>query len=90
MIVINFDAKITTKVVAGAHNIHSILPEDTIQKRKVVDMWKVIEFIMWKVPEENQIEIRIMIDCMMHLYSTRDTTRASSPTTSLFLNWTSL
>ena len=46
MIVINFDAKITTKVVAGAHNIHSILPEDTIQKRKVVDMWKVIEFIM--------------------------------------------
>ena len=34
------------KVVAGAHNIHSILPEDTIQKRKVADMWKVIEFIM--------------------------------------------
>ena len=37
---------VTTKVVAGAHNIHSILPEDTIQKRKVVDMWKVIEFIL--------------------------------------------
>ena len=34
------------KVVAGAHNIHSILPEDTIQRRKVVDMWKVIEFIL--------------------------------------------
>merc|ERR1711971_683170 len=28
------------QVVAGAHNIHTILPEDTIQKRKVVDMWK--------------------------------------------------
>merc|ERR1712055_982712 len=28
------------QVVAGAHNIHSILPEDTIQKRKVADMWK--------------------------------------------------
>ena len=32
---------IKTKVVAGAHNIHTILPEDTIQKRKVADMWKV-------------------------------------------------
>merc|ERR1711872_999388 len=28
------------QVVAGAHNIHSILSEDTIQKRKVADMWK--------------------------------------------------
>merc|ERR1711990_1117264 len=28
------------QVVAGAHNIHTILPEDTIQKRKVADMWK--------------------------------------------------
>ena len=46
MIVINFDDKIITKVVAGAHNIHSILPEDTIQKRKVADMWKVIEFFI--------------------------------------------
>ena len=48
IIVENFDAKIITKVVAGAHNIHSILPEDTIQKRKVADMWKVIEFFIWQ------------------------------------------
>jgi len=27
------------QVVAGAHNIHAILPEDTVQKRKVADMW---------------------------------------------------
>merc|ERR1712133_4035 len=27
------------KVVAGAHNIHAILPEATIQKRNVAEMW---------------------------------------------------
>lgn len=28
------------KVKAGAHNIHSIIPENTVQTRDVVDMWK--------------------------------------------------
>ena len=78
MSVKNFDDKITTKVVAGAHNIHSILPEDTIQKRKVADMWKVIECEMY--PR------RIKLKLELHLYSTRDTTRTSSPTTFLFSN----
>jgi len=28
------------KVKAGAHNIHTLLPEDTVQTRNVVEMWK--------------------------------------------------
>ena len=32
------------QVVAGAHNIHAILPEDTVQKRKVADMWAVSKY----------------------------------------------
>ena len=58
-----------TQVVAGAHNIHSILPEDTVQKRKVADMWAVSLYfsnhnlqiipnnirMMLSTPEESQI-----------------------------------
>ena len=57
------------QVVAGAHNIHAILPEDTVQKRKVADMWAVSKYysnnsiqiipnnirMMLSTTEENQI-----------------------------------
>ena len=57
------------QVVAGAHNIHAILPEDTVQKRKVADMWAVSLYfsnnnlqiipnnirIILSSPEESQI-----------------------------------